>query len=72
MKDVRFYLGLPYTVIVRRDEEGDYVARIEELPGCSTHGESPQEALENLEAVKTAWIEDCLDQGDTIPEPEAG
>ncbi|OFW10614.1 MAG: hypothetical protein A3G20_06675 [Acidobacteria bacterium RIFCSPLOWO2_12_FULL_59_11] len=70
MKDIQYYLSLPYTVILRRDEEGDYVARIEELPGCSTHGKSPQEALENLEEAKTAWIEDCLKQGDPIPEPE--
>ena len=69
MKDIQYYLALPYTVVLRRDEERDYVARIEELPGCSTHGKSPQEALENLEEVKSAWIEDCLEQGDPIPEP---
>lgn len=70
MKDLRYYLGLPYTVVLRRDEQGDCVARIEELSGCSTHGKSPKEALENLEEVQRAWIEDCLEQGDPIPEPE--
>lgn len=69
MKDTKYYLSLPYTVILRRDEDGDFVARIAELPGCATHGKSPQEALENLEEVKRAWIEDCLKQGDPIPEP---
>lgn len=69
MKDAEYYLCLPYTVVMRRDEDGDYVARIDELPGCATHGKSPKEALENLEEVKRAWIEDCLKQGDTIPEP---
>ena len=66
---VKDYLSLPYTVVVRRDEDGDYVARIDELPGCATHGKSLQEALGNLEEVKRAWIEDCLKQGDPIPEP---
>lgn len=69
MKDTKYYLSLPYTVILRRDEDGDFVARIAELSGCATHGKSPQEALENLEEVKRAWIEDCLKQGDPIPEP---
>ena len=72
MKDAKYYLRLPYTVVMRRDEDGDYVARIDELPGCTTHGKSPREALENLEEVKRAWIEDCLQQGDRIPEPVAG
>ena len=70
MKDIHYYFSLPYTVVVRRDEEGDYVARIDELPGCSTHGENPQDALENLKEVQKAWIEDCLEQGDPIPEPD--
>jgi antitoxin HicB len=69
MKDAKYYLSLPYTAVMRRDEEGDYVARIDELPGCATHGKSPKEALENLEEVKRVWIEDCLRQGDRIPEP---
>lgn len=69
MKDAKYYSSLPYTVVMRRDEDGDTVARIDELPGCATHGKSPQEALENLEEVKRAWIEDCLKQGDRIPEP---
>ena len=28
MKNVQYYLELPYTMIMHRDEEGDYVARI--------------------------------------------
>lgn len=69
MKDAKYYLSLPYTAVVRRDEDGDYVARIDELPGCATHGKSPKEAMQNLEEVKRAWIEDCLNEGDPIPEP---
>jgi len=31
MKDVRYYLGLPYTVVLRRDEDGDFVTRTNPL-----------------------------------------
>ena len=71
MKDIRYYLSLPYTAIVRRDEDGDYVARVAELPGCSTHGKSPRAALENLEEAKRAWIEDSIEHRDPVPEPAA-
>ncbi|OFW39791.1 MAG: hypothetical protein A3J28_09060 [Acidobacteria bacterium RIFCSPLOWO2_12_FULL_60_22] len=69
MKDMNYYMSLPYRVILRRDEDGDHVARIEELAGCSTHGKTAKAALANLEELKRIWIEDCLAKGDPIPEP---
>jgi antitoxin HicB len=69
MKNLQYYLELPYTIIMRRDEEGDYVARIDELPGCAAHGNTPQEAFEALEEAKHLWITDCLESGDPVPEP---
>jgi antitoxin HicB len=70
MKNLQYYLELPYTVIMRRDEDGDYVARIDELPGCAAHGETQAQALEALEEAKELWITDCLESGDPVPEPE--
>jgi antitoxin HicB len=69
MKNLSYYLELPYTVILRRDEDGDYVARIDELPGCAAHGETQAQALEALEEAKEAWITDCLESGNAVPEP---
>ena len=36
MPDREDYLNLPYTLVFRRDEGGDTVARIDELSGLST------------------------------------
>jgi antitoxin HicB len=69
MRDIEYYMRLPYTVILRRDEEGDFVARVDELPGCSAHGKDPKEAVTNLEEARRVWITDCLESGDPIPEP---
>jgi antitoxin HicB len=69
MKNIAYYLNLPYGIALRKDEDQDWVARIEELPGCTAHGKNRSEALENLEEVQTAWIEDALAAGDAIPEP---
>ena len=63
------YLSLPYTVILRRDSEGDWIARVDELQGCSAHGRTQPEALDNLEEAKRLWIEDALEAGDEIPVP---
>jgi predicted RNase H-like HicB family nuclease len=48
VKNVAYYTTLPYTAVLRRDEDNDVVARIEELPGCIGHGSGEAEAIENL------------------------
>jgi len=69
MKELKRYLDLPYTTIVRRDEDGDYVARVDELPGCAAHGRSPEEAIADLAEAKELWIRDCIESGQSVPEP---
>jgi len=69
MSDIQKYLKQPYTVMLRLDPDGDFVARIEELPGCSAHGKTRDEALENIDEAKRLWIEDCLDSGNPVPLP---
>jgi antitoxin HicB len=69
MSELKTYLELPYTVFLRRDNEGDFVAKIDELPGCAAHGKTREEALVNLDEAKALWIEDCLENGDAVPQP---
>jgi len=68
-KNLAYYMNLGYTTVLRKDEEGDVVAHVEELPGCKAHGESETEALARLKEVKELWLSDCLEVGDSIPEP---
>jgi antitoxin HicB len=69
-KDLQYYVNLPYTVTLRKDEDGDFVAKIVELEGCSAHGADAAEALANLDEAKSLWIEDALESGERIPLPE--
>jgi predicted RNase H-like HicB family nuclease len=64
------YLALPYTIILRKDGDGDVVARVEELRGCQAHGETAGEALARLAESQGAWIEMALAAGETIPKPD--
>jgi antitoxin HicB len=70
IKNLKYYVNLPYTIVLRRDDDGDIVARVEELPGCSDHGATQDEALRNLEEAKRLWISHRLKAGQSVPEPE--
>lgn len=69
-RDLNYYLGLPYTVVLRQDEEGDTVARISELPGCVAHGPNETEALQAIKEMQGLWIQDCIESGQPVPEPQ--
>ena len=50
MKTVDYYMSLPYRLeIVPDPDEGGYVARYPELPGCITVGKTVAAAAENAE-----------------------
>ena len=70
MKDINYYMSLPYRLELLPDtEEGGYAAAYPDLPGCITVGDTMTEALENAEDAKRAWIEAQLEDGNPIPEP---
>ena len=69
MKDLKYYLALPYTTRLKRDEDGDIVAKVAELSGCSAHGKTEKEALARLTEAKELWIQDCIEAGEPVPEP---
>jgi predicted RNase H-like HicB family nuclease len=69
MKDLKHYLSLPYTVTIQKDEDGDFVARVAELPGCAAHGATRAEASNNIEDAIELWISHALENSEFIPEP---
>ena len=64
------YLDLPYTITLRRDEEGDWIARIQELSGCTAHGSTETEALERLKDAQRDWLAAALEDQISIPLPD--
>ncbi len=49
-------------------DEG-YIADIPDLRSCSAFGETPAEALQELEIAKNLWLEAAKQTGVPIPEP---
>jgi HD-GYP domain-containing protein (c-di-GMP phosphodiesterase class II) len=70
-KTVDYYLKLNYRIAIYRDEEGDYIAEVEGLPGCIADGNSPAEAYDRIRQAMRSWIESRLEAGLEIYEPEA-
>ena len=72
MKEVKKYMKLPYNYIVQsiKDESGEYFyARVLELDGCQSTGNTIKEAYENLKNAMEGWIETKLEGGFDIPMP---
>lgn len=68
-KTVEDYLRLPYTIQLRRYEDGTYFADVAELPGCMTEADTEEEALEMIRDAMAGWIEVAVSEGLQIPEP---
>ncbi|HJX28185.1 MAG TPA: type II toxin-antitoxin system HicB family antitoxin [Thermoanaerobaculia bacterium] len=62
MKD--YHINIFYS-----DEDGGYIADIPDLEACSAFGESPAEALAEVETAKAAWLEAARVEGKPVPTP---
>ena len=62
MKD--YHINIFYS-----DEDGGYIADIPDLDACSAFGKAPQQALEDVERAKAAWLEAAKAEGKPIPPP---
>jgi predicted RNase H-like HicB family nuclease len=51
------------------EEDGGYIADIPDLDSCSAFGETPEQALKELEIAKKAWLETARQEGKPIPAP---
>lgn len=59
----------PYARVLTPDDSGGYVAEVLELPGCISEGDTPDQAIENLEDAMRGWLAVSLERGDHIPAP---
>ena len=72
MKEIKDYMELPYNYIVQpiKDESGEYFyAKVLELDGCQSTGNTFEEAYQNLRDAMEGWIEAKLEGGFEVPLP---
>jgi predicted RNase H-like HicB family nuclease len=63
---------LEYPIVVEplpAEEGGGFLATAPDLPGCMSDGETPEEAVSNIQDAIAAWIEAARDLGHVVPKP---
>lgn len=62
---------LKYEIIIYwSDEDKVYIADVPELPGCSAHGQTYDEALTNAKEAIQLWVDTAKEFGDPVPAPK--
>jgi predicted RNase H-like HicB family nuclease len=51
------------------EEDGGYIADIPDLEHCSAFGETPEQALAEVEKAKAAWLEAAREGHRPVPPP---
>ena len=51
------------------EEDGGYIAIAPDLKGCSAFGETPQEALKEMETAMELWLDVAMRDRAPISEP---
>lgn len=57
------------TIIYWDAKDRIFVVEIPELPGCTAHGATKQEALQNAEEAAQLWVATAREDGIEIPQP---
>ena len=62
MKD--YHINIFYS-----EEDEGWIADIPDLEHCSAFGNTPEDALHEVEIARAVWIEAALAEGKSVPEP---
>jgi len=57
-------------IIYWSDEDEAFIADVPELPGCMAHGNSHEEALENIREAMNLWLETARESNRPVPKPK--
>lgn len=63
-----------YSVLIRplpEEEGGGWLAIVPDLPGCLSDGDTPTEALANVEDAVESWLATATKHGVPVPEPDS-
>ncbi|HII53603.1 hypothetical protein COX84_04400 [Candidatus Micrarchaeota archaeon CG_4_10_14_0_2_um_filter_49_7] len=56
-----------FRVLIEIDEDGVYVAKVPDLPGCATEGKTKRELISNVKEAIQAYLESLKKHGQPIP-----
>ena len=53
---------LNFTVLIEQDEDGVYVARIPDIPGCYTQGKTVEQTMERIREAIQVCLESDMEE----------
>lgn len=59
-----------YRVIIEPDEDGVFIATAPALPGVVEHGDTADEAFENMREAMRFTLDSMIEEGETLPESD--
>ena len=60
-----------YNVVIKKDEDGMFVAEVPSLPWCISQGLTFTEAINNIKESALDYIESLREHGEQIPPSDA-
>jgi len=71
MRDVGYYMALPYPIVlIQDDQDGTWFVEIPLLRGCMSVGDDPNNAIRMIRDAQEGWLTVAIESGMLIPEPE--
>ena len=59
-----------YSMIIEwSDEDNAYIVTVPELPGCRTHGETYEEAVQQGQDAIESWVMVAVEDNEPLPPP---
>jgi predicted RNase H-like HicB family nuclease len=56
-----------FTVEYEQEEDGRWLAEVQEMPGVMVYGKDPDEAIAHAQALALRVVADRLENGESIP-----
>ncbi|MBB2155192.1 type II toxin-antitoxin system HicB family antitoxin [Gluconacetobacter diazotrophicus] len=61
-----------YPIVIERGSEAEaFGVAVPDLPGCFSAGDTFDEAVSNASEAIALWVEDAIDNGQSIPRPSS-
>ncbi len=58
---------MKFKIIIEKDEDGVYIVKVPDLPGCATEGKTKKEAMRNAKEAIQAYLEMLKKHNEPIP-----
>ena len=68
LKDLKYYMNLPWEFDFKPCEQGGYYAKVKGI-SCHSHGDTLEQAVTNIKEALECHIESYIEDGELVPEP---